>query len=277
MLKRKLATVTAIMVRAVGWGRPDIRTREKFNVVTISAWKSFLERMVMQRLIGVIAVVLLSAGVAFGQPCPDGEWCQWTVGEGANDHWYRLVEQEETWEEANANADSRGGYLVTIMNANENAWLITQFASATSSNNALWTGFYQDTQDENFSEPDHGWKWFSDPAFCRWSTGYTKGNTDVCYTNWRAGEPNDSPVGNPPQHQNCTQWYTSQNGPSFSGTWDDQYCDRPIDFELKSILERETAPSVPTVSEWGLVVMALLLLTAGTVVLMRRRRSATTM
>ncbi len=36
-----------------------------------------------------------------------------------------------------------------------------------------------------------------------------------------------------------------------------------------------TRAGIPTVSEWGLVVMALLVLTAGTVVLMRRRREAT--
>ena len=34
----------------------------------------------------------------------------------------------------------------------------------------------------------------------------------------------------------------------------------------------EPCPAVPTVSEWGLIVMTLLLLTAGTIVFSRRRR-----
>jgi hypothetical protein len=36
--------------------------------------------------------------------------------------------------------------------------------------------------------------------------------------------------------------------------------------------EFPSAPQVPTVSEWGLIIMALLLLTAGTIVIVRRRR-----
>ena len=32
-------------------------------------------------------------------------------------------------------------------------------------------------------------------------------------------------------------------------------------------------PDIPTVSEWGLIIMAVLLVTAGAVVIMRRRRA----
>lgn len=233
----------------------------------------------MTRL-AIVCAVFFSPIVVLGQD----SWIPWCEHPNPNEdpkdpnddficHWYRLVEQEETWEQANASSGSRGGYLVTIMNADENAWLITQFASATSSNNALWTGFYQDTTDPDYSEPDHGWKWIGNPDLCRWVTG----NPDVCYTNWRAGEPNDSPVGDPVQHQNCSQWYTSQNGPSFAGTWDDQYCDRPFDFELKSIIERDTLDGkIPAVSTWGMAAMLLLLLAAGTIVVMKRRADVPT-
>ena len=44
---------------------------------------------------------------------------------------------------------------------------------------------------------------------------------------------------------------------------------------VQLLVEEVTAdPAIPTVSEWGLIVITLLMLTAGTVVLGRRRRAA---
>jgi hypothetical protein len=52
------------------------------------------------------------------------------------------------------------------------------------------------------------------------------------------------------------------------GWWNDY----PDSLKLSTgIIEREVDPAVPTVSEWGLVVMTLLTLAAGTIILVRPR------
>lgn len=55
-------------------------------------------------------------------------------------------------------------------------------------------------------------------------------------------------------------------GCAFPGGWNDEYS---WTTQLGII---DLSPDIPTVSEWGLVAMALLVLSAGTVVLARRRR-----
>jgi len=52
------------------------------------------------------------------------------------------------------------------------------------------------------------------------------------------------------------------------GKWNDVESNTNPGF---GIIERDT-PGIPTVSEWGLIAMALLTLTAGTVVFAKRRR-----
>ncbi len=198
--------------------------------------------------IAVALMVVFLAGRASGQ------WVQWPVAEGGNGHWYRLTEANSTWYEAEQQAVMAGGHLTTINSEEENDWLVAQFADADSV--TLWIGLYQDLDDPDFSEPDHGWKWIGDPALCRWVTG----NPTECYTNWNGGEPN-----NGGDEQDCVYWYTD-SVPSSVGMWDDQMC---ISTTL-AIIER--APSVPTVSEWGLLAMVLLVLTAGTIAFAGRKR-----
>lgn len=76
-----------------------------------------------------------------------------------------VIVQGPTWEEAQANAQKLGGNLVTINDANEQRWLEEQFSGA------AWIG-YTDKLIEG------QWKWVD--------------GSQSTYTNWRAGEPNNS-------------------------------------------------------------------------------------
>ncbi len=210
----------------------------------------------------IVAVVCLSliGQVVYGEPCPAGEWCQWTE-EGGNGHWYRLTDTWVSWSDAEAEAiEVCGGHLVTINNQLENDWILEkfgQYGEQGSGFNGLWIGFFQDTGDENYSEPSGGWKWISNPTLCSWSTG----NPEICYTNWYSNEPNNGHSGE--GHAHMYNNYTPDRTP---GTWND------LDQSgvAPGIIECIRHP-IPTVSEWGLVAMALLVLSSGTVVLARRR------
>ena len=138
-----------------------------------------------------VLVIGLNLPTAFGQPCADGEWCQWPVEEKGNGHWYRLTGTVLSWQEAEDAAVSLGGHLVTINDADENAWLTEKFPRPVSSDPNFFIGFYQDTSDSNYLEPNDGWKWIGDLDLCAWQTG----NPEVCYTNWHSGEPNNTMSG----------------------------------------------------------------------------------
>ena len=83
------------------------------------------------------------------------------------DHWYDTVYGD--WNTAEANAVALGGHLVTINDADEQSWLVSNFGSSTQ----YWIGF-------NDIAVEGNWEWVS--------------GEPVTYTNWYRGEPND--VGN---------------------------------------------------------------------------------
>lgn len=98
---------------------------------------------------------------------------QWRVEDGGNGHWYKLVIQAMTWDEAKVEAEKLGGYLATITSAEESAFLEAHVP--------IRGGDYigiGGRQDPAGLEPDGGWGWM---------TGESWG-----YVNWVPGEPNDA-------------------------------------------------------------------------------------
>ncbi|NJM58208.1 MAG: hypothetical protein HC857_13265 [Synechococcales cyanobacterium RU_4_20] len=82
-----------------------------------------------------------------------------------------LLTTAKTWEEAQAEAVSLGGNLVTVNDAAEEAWLRQTFGTTES----LWIGLTDRVQEGTF----------------RWADGEA-----VTYTNWAPGQPdNYQPVG----------------------------------------------------------------------------------
>ncbi|MEM9271488.1 MAG: NF038122 family metalloprotease [Cyanobacteria bacterium P01_F01_bin.143] len=100
-----------------------------------------------------------------------------------------FLSQAGTWQEAQAEAQSYGGNLVTINDAAENIWLQNTF----NTDESFWIGFSD-------SEQEGVWKWASGQS-----------NT---YTNWFHSEPNNS--GN-------SQNYAVLNYYSNDGKWDDRH------------------------------------------------------
>ena len=108
----------------------------------------------------------------------------WSTADGGNGHWYDLVLEGRSWDQARDAAQSytyqsAGGHLATVTSAEENALLVSTFLRGRA-RQEFWLGGYQLPGQ---SRTDEGWQWV---------TGET-----WAYTNWWLGnvvpEPNDWP------------------------------------------------------------------------------------
>ena len=82
-----------------------------------------------------------------------------------------LAVNATSWSLAEADAQARGGHLVSINSAEENAFVLAQFGNLGGTDRRLWIGFSDTAVEGSFA----------------WSDG-----SPVTYTNWNAGEPNNS-------------------------------------------------------------------------------------
>jgi hypothetical protein len=88
----------------------------------------------------------------------------------ANEHWYALTPMAVPWIEANLYAKTVCGYLVTINDAAETDWLVTE-SGLLNGQARLWTGLNDAVFENSFS----------------WVGGGT-----LSYTNWQGGTPLDN-------------------------------------------------------------------------------------
>jgi hypothetical protein len=99
-----------------------------------------------------------------------------------NSHIYHLLDRTDTWQEAENEAISLGGHLVTVNNAQENEWILNTFQQPALDDlqndlgyiwglPSLWTGYVRDNG-------TYEWYWVS-------------GETST-YTNWTGAEPRNS-------------------------------------------------------------------------------------
>jgi hypothetical protein len=92
----------------------------------------------------------------------------------ANGHLYEVYDAPMiTWADAQAFAAARGGYLATITDAGENAFVGNLNYAV--SPGQRWLGGFQPPDERN---PLANWQWVTGEAWV--------------YTNWAAGEPNDT-------------------------------------------------------------------------------------
>jgi len=96
----------------------------------------------------------------------------------SNGHIYYLLDAN-TWTEAEAEAETLGGHLVTINNQAENDWVYDTFADIALAQGDQWADFWIGLyQLPGSVEPAEGWVWISgEPA---------------TYRNWDIFEPNNS-------------------------------------------------------------------------------------
>ena len=164
----------------------------------------------------------------------------WSV----NNHSYDLVTTSISWYDAKAGAESLGGYLATIISAEENEFLRSSFYTGQSSNFA-WVG--------GFEPNDDGvWKWVTGPE-----TGiqFSIGNIPTPpfnYANWGGIEPND--------RQSSEDYAMYNIGLTFAGISPGQWADAepiPSNFDpvIGYLVEYNAAAPIPepaTVSLLGL-------------------------
>jgi len=133
-----------------------------------------LRRACIWPLIMVVAFCWLAPVIAEGAPV------QWATSAGGNGHWYEavLVTGSITWDNAKAAALARGGYLVTITSAAENAFAYGLVSGDSRfwyplGNSGLgpWLGGIQQTPCS--PEPSCGWTWANGEPW-----GYTAWSTD---------------------------------------------------------------------------------------------------
>ena len=118
--------------------------------------------------------------------CESGDACvvgnypvQWREADGGNGHWYMAVRPFGTvtdWEMARAYASARGGYLMTVTSAGEQALLERLFAGSASCQGDF-SGVFLGGRQPTGNAAGANWGWI---------TGEPWG-----YTNWASSEPND--------------------------------------------------------------------------------------
>ena len=106
----------------------------------------------------------------------------------ANDHRYIAV-AATTWTSAEAFAVQLGGHLASIGDQAENDWVLQNFGNLGGSDRRLWIGFTDQASEGTWA----------------WTDG-----TPASYTNWNAGEPNNS---------SSTEHYAEMLGSN--GRWND--------------------------------------------------------
>ena len=136
-------------------------------------------RVVMILVFGWVAV----NSTAFASSSPVVK-IQWEIEDGGNGHYYEAVSVLDgiTWNDANAAATAKGGYLVTITSAEENAFVFDLI-----NDDAYWRPFYDGDyvgpwiggfQPTCSIEPDGNWQWVTGESFS-------------LYNNWGPSEPNN--------------------------------------------------------------------------------------
>jgi hypothetical protein len=195
-------------------------------------------------------VPLLFVVLAGGQAAAS-DWIQWRVEDGGNGHWYRLTDVAGEWNDAEAEAETYGAHLVTLNNATEEDWVRDAF-NIHFGGDPVWIGFNDVAQEGHWTwvAGDGGWWESENPS-------------STSYVNWCTNQPSNGP----------TEYYgiTWSCDPEAEGWNDGSTNSSPY----RGLVECDFQPGeIPAVSEWGLLVMALLGLAAGTVMFRQARRRA---
>jgi hypothetical protein len=146
---------------------------------------------------GVLTGVL--AGTAQAAPV------RWTTGPDATGHWYELVlDTTVGWTAARDAAVARGGHLVTITSAAEQAFLVSTFFAVGSVYGSYWIGLTD-------AATEGSWSWVTGEA--------------SSYTNWGIGQPDNnssSPFGDGAAGEDYAQFVWRSDGQTpHEGRWND--------------------------------------------------------
>jgi hypothetical protein len=118
-------------------------------------------------------------------------------------HFYKYVSGAFTYEEAVAAAEAAGGYLATVTSAEENAFLAA-LGTADDFSYGAWLG-------GSDSAVEGTWRWTEGP----------ENGGEFTYTNWAAGEPNESNGG----EDKLMMYLYDESG---AGLWNDTFTLSPF-------------------------------------------------
>jgi len=159
----------------------------------------------MKKINGALGWLVIGVLVAVTPAAMAADWI------GYNGHSYKLTSAENLgWDEAQAEAEAAGGYLTTINDAAENAWINSTFSAV----GDLHIG-------ANDKAVEGEWRWVEDDTQF-WQGAASGSAVDDLYNNWASGEPNNAGAG-----QDLGKMYVN-------GTWDDD-----DDAELSGVIESD--------------------------------------
>ncbi len=195
---------------------------------------------------------------------------QWTITSGGNGHTYRVVAKPGliSWDAANAEATSAGGYLATITSSAENAFVFSlidnaAFWTQSANDHGPWIGGFQQP---GSAEPAGGWTWVTQPG--------ASNPEPFLYSNWEAGEPNNltGTVLGTTYNQDRISFFNTGSGRA--ATWSDEYnlTGSPLNqWTISYVIEFN---SVPEPTSIGLAGFFGLLLLGRRMILRKRLLSA---
>jgi len=152
-------------------------------------------------------------------------------------HWYGLTEEVwhgiddgpdcneniGSWWDAQAFAESLGGYLAVINSESENTWIVQTFIERMPYAEVFWFGMTD-------SGSEGTWYWIN--------------GEPVEFTGWGINQPDDMNQ----YGEDCA----SMLGPPYTGYWNDLGC-WADSYTMSALIEVEDSPVLVTVANWGLV------------------------
>lgn len=188
-----------------------------------------------------MATLVLAAQVARGQ-----SWIQWNSAQGGNNHYYALTPAPTNWVAAQKLAVAWGGTLATITSSKEQDFINTTFLTGKYEHLPLWIGLVRTPRKRAFSGslgPLHVQIGSNQTADFRWVTG-----EPFSYSNWKPGEPNNTPPG---EDYVAINWEYSDVPPrGLKGDWNDTPLNGTTRYGGKTdgpyfgLVERNTDPNL---------------------------------
>jgi hypothetical protein len=194
----------------------------------------------------LVAIAVLLA-VAATQPSEAPTWIQWKSAEGGNDHYYAMTPFATNWNAVEALAVTWGGTLATITSSNEQDFVNDTFLTGRFTYRPVWIGLFDPAPAGTFAGTLRQVKelmGFGSKARFRWVTG-----EPFEYSNWKSGEPNNTPPG---EYYVAINWeYSDLPCRGQKGDWNDTPLNGTTGYGGQTsgpyfgLVERETDPSLP--------------------------------
>ena len=126
-------------------------------------------------ILAVLVFTFLFSGVALA----DSVLIQFNTGAGATNNWYQRIDTVMTWTDAQTYAIAHGGWLVTLLSAEEDNWVFDTFMLQ---GDNYWLG-------GSDADVEGVWQWENGDGIF-WDEG--NGGATLLYSDFRTGEPNNT-------------------------------------------------------------------------------------